>query len=458
MSNAHSSSAHPSPEDASPEDASPEDASPEGATPEAIGASPTDAPERTALSTSALSTSAPGTKARRPLLSTHHPLADVGTTIFAEMGALATAHGAINLGQGAPDADGPIEMIEAAAAALRSGPNQYAPATGIPELRQAIAHHQRHYYDLEVDPDAGVLVTVGCTEGIAASVLGICAPGDEVIVLEPSYDSYGAVAALAGARLVPVTLRPPKWRLDGDALAAAVTDRTRALLINSPHNPTGRVLDDEERDAIAKVAIDADLVVITDEVYEHLCFDGHRHVPLATMPGMFERTITLSSAGKTFALTGWKVGWASGPPELIKAVRRTQQFLTYTSPGALQRGVVAGLAMGEAPIDAVRAGLDQQRGLLLDVLAGVGFDVTPPEAGYFITADASWTGVADGRDFCLRLPEAVGVGAIPLGAFYVDPDRGGAMVRFAFCKQPDQIAEAGRRLSALTQGPLRSSS
>ncbi|MEZ5382832.1 MAG: aminotransferase class I/II-fold pyridoxal phosphate-dependent enzyme [Microthrixaceae bacterium] len=383
------------------------------------------------------------------LLAHAHPLAEVGTTIFARMSALAAAHGAINLGQGAPDEDGPREMIEAAAGALRAGPNQYAPGTGIPELRQAIADHQRRHYGLVVDADHGVLVTVGCTEGLAASLLGVCVPGDEVVVLEPSYDSYGAIASLAGAKLVPVTLRPPEWRLDPDELAAAVTDRTRALLINSPHNPTGRVLDEAERAAIAKVAIEADLLVITDEVYEHLTFDGHRHVPLATLPGMFERTITLSSAAKTFAMTGWKVGWASGPPELIQAVRRTKQFLTYTSSGALQHGVVAGLAMGDAPVGAIRADLEHQRGLLTEALAAAGFQVRPPEAGYFVTADAAWTGATDGMEFCRRLPEAVGVAAIPLSAFYVDPARGGSLVRFAFCKRPDLIAEAGRRLAGM---------
>ncbi|MEZ5372868.1 MAG: aminotransferase class I/II-fold pyridoxal phosphate-dependent enzyme [Microthrixaceae bacterium] len=390
----------------------------------------------------------------RPRLSPAHPLADVGTTIFAEMGALAAAHDAINLGQGAPDVDGPAEMIEAAAVALRKGPNQYAPGTGIPQLRQAIADHQARYYDLTVDADEGVLVTVGCTEGIAASLLGVCVPGDEVVVLEPSYDSYGAVASLAGATLVPVTLQSPEWRLDGDALAAAVTDRTRAMLINSPHNPTGRVLDADERDAVARVAIEHDLIVITDEVYEHLTFDGHRHVPLATMPGMFERTITLSSAAKTFAMTGWKVGWASGPPDLVAAAKRAKQFLTYTSSGALQHGVVAGLALGDEPIDAIRNDLDHQRQLLVEVLTEAGFSVRPPEAGYFITADAAWTGVTTGREFCELLPAAIGVAAIPLSSFYLDPQRGGTLVRFAFCKQPDLITEAGKRLSNLTPGSL----
>ena len=387
----------------------------------------------------------------RPMLPPDHPLAGVGTTIFAEMGALAAAHGAINLGQGAPDVDGPVEMIEAAANALRAGPNQYAPGDGIPELRRAIADHQARYYALSVDPDAGVLITVGCTEGIAAALLGVCVPGDEVIALEPSYDSYGAIASLAGAQLVPVTLRPPGWRLDADALSAAVTERTRAMLINSPHNPTGRVLDETERAAIAHVAIEADLVVITDEVYEHLTFDGNRHVPLATMPGMFERTITLLSAAKTFALTGWKVGWATGPAELIDAVRRTKQFLTYTSSGALQHGVAAGLALGDAPIAEIRSGLVAQRDLLIEVLTDAGFEAPVPEAGYFVVADAAWTGATNGLEFCQRLPEAVGVGAIPLSSFYLQPERAGALVRFAFCKRPDLIAEAGRRLAGLTR-------
>ena len=381
-----------------------------------------------------------------------HRLAGVGTTIFAEMGALAAAHGAVNLGQGAPDVDGPREMIEAAADALRAGPNQYAPGDGIPELRHGVADHQARYYDLNVDPDAGVLITVGCTEGIAAALLGVCVPGDEVIVLEPSYDSYGSIASLAGARLVPVTLRPPEWRLDPDALRSAVTNRTRALLINSPHNPTGRVLDEAERAAVARVAIDADLVVITDEVYEHLTFDGNRHVPLATLPGMFERTITLSSAAKTFAMTGWKVGWATGPSHWIDAVRRTKQFLTYTSSGALQQGVAAGLALGDAPIEAIRSGLSAQRDQLIDVLGKAGFEAPVPQAGYFVIADAAWTGAADGMEFCRGLPETVGVGAIPLSSFYLEPERAGALVRFAFCKRPDLIAEAGRRLASLTPG------
>ncbi|GAA2138969.1 pyridoxal phosphate-dependent aminotransferase [Nocardioides koreensis] len=376
-------------------------------------------------------------------------LQGIPPTIFSEMSALALRTGAVNLGQGFPDVDGPPSVIARAVAALEAGGNQYAPGLGVPALRQAIARHQQRHYGLELDPDSQVVVTTGCTEGIAAALLGLVDPGDEVVVLEPYYDSYVAMIQMAGGVRRPVTLRAPDFRLDPDELRAAVTPRTRLLLVNTPHNPTGTVLTPEELGAIAEVAVEHDLVVVTDEVYEHLTFTGHRHVPLATLPGMFERTLTLSSAGKSWSFTGWKVGWATGPAELVAAVLAAKQWLTFTSGSPLQPAIA--LALDEEADYPIRlAGhLEQRRDLLCAGLTEAGLDVRVPEGTYFATADVSGLGWKDGLSFCLALPERAGVVAIPSQVFYDDPDGPGAgrhLVRWAFCKEPEMIEEGLRRL------------
>jgi len=376
-------------------------------------------------------------------------LQGIPPTIFSEMSALALSTGSVNLGQGFPDVDGPPSVIARAVAALEGGENQYAPGLGVPALRQAIARHQQRHYGLELDPDSQVVVTTGCTEGIAAALLGLVDPGDEVVVLEPYYDSYVAMIQMAGGVRRPVTLRAPDYRLDPDELRAAVTPRTRLMLVNTPHNPTGTVLTPEELGAIAAVAVEHDLVVVTDEVYEHLTFTGHRHVPLATLPGMFERTLTLSSAGKSWSFTGWKVGWATGPAELVAAVLAAKQWLTFTSGAPLQPAIAH--ALDEEPDFPIRlaAQLERRRDLLCAGLSEAGLDVRVPEGTYFATADVSGLGWKDGLSFCLALPERAGVVAIPSQVFYDDPDSPGAgrhLVRWAFCKEPEMIEEGLRRL------------
>lgn len=369
-------------------------------------------------------------------------------TIFSEMSALAVRTGAINLGQGFPDADGPPSVIASAVRALEHGANQYAPGIGVPALRQAIARHQQRHYGLELDPDREVVVTTGCTEGIAAALLGLIDPGDEVVVLEPYYDSYLAMIEICGAVRRPVTLRAPEFRLDVAALRTAVGPRTRAILLNTPHNPTGTVLSRAELQAVASLAIEHDLIVITDEVYEHLVFDDHEHVPLATLPGMWERTLTLSSAGKSYSFTGWKVGWATGPADLVSAVLSAKQWLTFTSGSPLQPAVAHALDHEpDWPSDLARS-LQSRRDLLVAGLADAGLEARPPEGTYFATTDISHLGWEDGRSFCLALPERAGVVAIPNQAFYDDQDAGRHLVRWAFCKEPDVISEGVRRLAA----------
>lgn len=383
----------------------------------------------------------------RPFL--NRRLAAFGTTIFAEMSALATATGSINLGQGFPDTDGPAEIAEAAARAIRDGRgNQYPPGPGIPELRTAIAAHQQRFYGLSHDPDTEVLVTAGATEAIAASLLALLEPGDEVIALEPFYDSYAACIAMAGAVRVPLTLRAPDFRLDVDALRAAVTPRTRLLLLNTPHNPTGTVLTPAELAAVAELAVSRDLLVITDEVYEHLVFEG-AHTPLASLPGMRERTVTISSAGKSFSFTGWKVGWVTGTPELVTAVRSAKQFLTYVSSGPFQYAIAEALALPDSYYDAFRADLAAKRDLLADGLAAAGFEVFRPQGTYFITTDITPLGETDGLAFCRALPERCGVVAIPNQVFYDDKAAGATQVRWAFCKRTDVLEEAVERLRGL---------
>src|ERR671910_641052 len=385
--------------------------------------------------------------ARAPLTSR---LAGFGTTIFAEMSALASATGAINLGQGFPDTDGPSEVIEAAVAALRSGHNQYPPGPGIPALRAAIAAHQRRFHGVELEPDGEVLVTTGATEAIAAALLALCDPGDEVVTFEPYYDSYAACIAMAGATRRVVTLRPPDYALDRAALAAAFTDRTRLVLLHTPHNPTGKVFDRTELEAVAALCRERDVLAVTDEVYEHLVYDGRPHVPLCTLDGMAERTVTISSAGKTFSFTGWKVGWATGPRELVAAVQTAKQYLTFVSGAPFQPAVAVALGLPDAYFAELTAALQGKRDRLCAGLRAAGLSVFEPAGTYFVTADIRPLGFADGRDFCARLPHAAGVVAVPTVVFYDDEDAGRPLVRFAFCKRDAVIDEAAARLARLT--------
>jgi N-succinyldiaminopimelate aminotransferase len=386
----------------------------------------------------------------RPLL--NQRLAGLGTTIFAEMSARAVATGSINLGQGFPDTDGPAKVAQLAADAILAGRgNQYPPGPGIPELRQAVADHAARFYGLRYDPAEEVLVTAGATEAIAAALLALVEPGDEVIAFEPYYDSYAANIAMAGGQRVLVTLRPPGFRPDVDALARAVTERTRMILLNSPHNPTGSVFTRDELAAIARIAVERDLLVVSDEVYEHLTFDAE-HVPIASFPGMRERTVTVGSAGKTFSFTGWKIGWVTATPELVAAVRTTKQFLTYVSGGPFQYAVAEALALPEEYYAALRADLKARRDLFVPGLAALGFEVFEPQGTYFVTADIKGLDDRDGVEFCRTLPERAGVVAIPSGVFYDDKPAGATLVRFAFCKRPEVLTEALDRLSRLRPG------
>lgn len=391
------------------------------------------------------------TSSERPLL--NRRLLEFGTTIFAEMSALALSTGSINLGQGFPDTDGPEEVREAAVRALREGRgNQYPPGPGVPELRTAIAAHQERWYGLSYDPDAEVLVTAGATEAIAAALLALVEPGDEVVALEPYYDSYAACIAMAGGTRVPVTLRPDgaTFRLDLDELRAAVTPRTRLLLINTPHNPTGTVLTPAELTAIAELAVERDLLVVTDEVYEHLVFDEAGHLPLATFPGMRERTVTIGSAGKTFSFTGWKVGWVTSTPELVTAVRSAKQFLTYVSAGPFQYAVAEALALPDAYFESFREDMRTKRDILAAGLTEAGFKVYDTAGTYFITTDIRPLGETDGFAFCRSLPERAGVVAIPNAVFYDHREAGAPFVRFAFCKRTEVLADATERLRKLS--------
>jgi len=381
----------------------------------------------------------------RPLL--NRRMAGMGTTIFAEMSALAVATGSVNLGQGFPDTDGPADIRQAAADAVMGGRgNQYPPGPGIPELRQAITAHQRRFYGLDVDPDSEVLVTAGATEAVAAALLALVEPGDEVIAFEPYYDSYAACIALAGGVRVPVTLRAPAFRPDLDALRAAVTPRTRLILLNSPHNPTGSVFTRAELTAVAELACERDLLVISDEVYEHMVYSGE-HVPVGSLPGMAGRTVSVSSAGKTFSLTGWKVGWVTATPDLVAAVRAVKQFLTFVSSGPFQYAIAGGLARPDAYFAGISEDLRVKRDLLCNGLAAAGFLVYPPDGTYFVTTDISRLGGgADGVEFCRDLPRQAGVVAIPNAVFYDDPEAGRFQVRFAFCKKPEVLQDALARI------------
>jgi N-succinyldiaminopimelate aminotransferase len=378
-----------------------------------------------------------------PLVARMRPF---GTTIFAEMSALAVRTGSINLGQGFPDTDGPPEMLDAAAAALRSGRNQYPPGPGVPELRAAISAHQKAYWGLDYDPDSQIVVTAGATEAIAAAILGLCDAGDEVVCFEPYYDSYAASIALAGAVRRPVTLIPTAdgYVFDEAQLRAAFGPRTRVVLLNSPHNPTGKVFTRAELGLIAELCQEFGAVAVTDEVYEHLVFDGLAHIPIATLPGMRERTIQISSAGKTFSCTGWKVGWACGPASLVSAVLRIKQFLTFVNAGPLQPAVAVALGLGSAYVDGVRAALKTKRDRLCAGLSSAGFTVLRPGGTYFVTVDLG-PGV-DGMAYCRSLPERCGVVAVPTEVFYDTVEQGRHLIRFAFCKRDDVLDEAVRRL------------
>lgn len=407
-----------------------------------------------------------------------------GTTIFTEMSALAQRTGAIDLGQGFPDADGPAEIRDVAARALLDGPNQYAPARGIPELRRAVAAHQRRFYGIELDPETQVQAVVGATEGIAAALLGLADPGDVVVVFEPYYDCYAAAPAMAGATRRTVSLRPPDFGLDVEALrAAAGGDAVRVggssvqrgnaaardgdhaasrrpgddgrparfLILNSPHNPTGKLFTRDELEQVAAVCREFDLIALCDEVYEHLAFDG-AHVPLCTLDGMAERTLTVSSAGKTFALTGWKVGWVTGPAPLVAAVAAAKQFLTFSGHGPLQQGVAHALAMPDDYFAGARDALRAKRDRLCAGLEAAGLEVLRPQGGYFAVVDIRSIGEHDGRAFCRDLPARAGVVAVPVVAFYDDEAVGLPLVRFAYCKQDAVIDEAARRLAGLRGG------
>lgn len=383
---------------------------------------------------------------RQPYLAAR--LQGLGTTVFAEMSALAEATGSINLGQGFPDTDGPAEVAEAAIEAIRRGVNQYPPGPGAPDLRLAISEHQKRFYAMDLHPDTEVLVTAGATEAITATVLALCETGDEVLTFEPFYDSYTAAIALAGAQRRAVALQPPDWSFDPAQLAAAVTPRTRLLLLNTPHNPTGKVFSLEELDAIAHVCVERDLIAVTDEVYEHLVFDG-RHVPLASRPGMAERTLTVSSAGKTFSFTGWKIGWVTGPAALVAAVRTVKQFLTYVNGAPFQPAVAVGLRLPDEFFASAAWSLRERRDRLCAALFAAGFAVHVPAATYFVVVDTGPLGYLDGAELCRAMPSRCGVVAVPAAAFYSDPLAPTPLVRFAFCKRPDVLDEAARRLTAL---------
>jgi N-succinyldiaminopimelate aminotransferase len=390
----------------------------------------------------------PPSQSHRPLLNRRR--AGLGTTIFAEMSARAVATGSINLGQGFPDTDGPVKIAQLAADAILAGRgNQYPPGPGIPELRQAIADHAARFYGLRYDPANEVLVTAGATEAVAAALLALVEPGDEVIAFEPYYDSYAANIAMAGGVRVPVTLRPPGFRPDPDELARAITERTRLILLNTPHNPTGSVFSRDELAAIARLAVDHDLLVVADEVYEHLVFDGE-HVPIASFPGMRERTVTIGSAGKTFSFTGWKIGWVTATPELVTAVKTTKQFMTYVSGGPFQYAVAEALALPDEYYTALRDDLKAKRDLFVPGLAALGFEVYQPQGTYFVTADIKSLGGQDGVEFCRTLPERAGVVAIPSAVFYDDKAAARTLVRFAFCKRPEVLTQALARLARLS--------
>ena len=385
---------------------------------------------------------------RQPFLNAR--LQGFGATIFAEMSALAVKTDSVNLGQGFPDKDGPSEVIEAATSAIQHGLRSHCPpGSGVPELRQAISDHQQRFYGLSYDPDSEILVTAGASEALAAAVLALCETGDEVVTFEPWYDIYGANIAMAGATKKVVTLRPPHYAFEESEFLAALSPKTRLILLNSPHNPTGKVFSREELEFIAKVAVERDLLVVTDEVYEHLVFEGE-HIPIASFPGMRERTIAISSGGKTFAFTGWKVGWVCSSPELTSAVRIAKQFLTYVSGGPFQYAIAVGLALGDDYYKNLLSDMKEKRDFLSAGLRSAGFEIFESQGTYFVTADARSVGYSDGLELCWQLPEKVGVVAVPNVVFYDNQEEGQHLIRFTFCKSLDVLGEAVHRLQSLT--------
>ncbi len=369
-------------------------------------------------------------------------------SIFPTMSRLAREHGAINLGQGFPDEDGPVEIRRLAAQHIADGPNQYAPVEGVPALRRAVAADNKRFYGLDIDPETETLVTSGATEALAAAFLGFLSPGDEAIVLAPFYECYAPQIEAAGARVVPVNLAPPRWRLSADALAAAVTPATKLIVINTPHNPLGKVMGADELEIVAAAARKHDLIVVCDEVYEHLIFDGRDHATLLSLPDMFGRSVRIGSAGKTFSLTGFRIGYAAGPAPLITGIMKAHQHLAYTSPAPLQEAVARGLAFGDDYYAAFRADMQAKRDRLSEGLAAAGFDVLPCEGTYFVTVDIRSVGRDDDVAFCREITEKAKVCAVPISAFYhpsqADPPR--HFARFCFCKKPDVLDEASRRL------------
>ncbi|MBH0010010.1 aminotransferase class I/II-fold pyridoxal phosphate-dependent enzyme [Salinibacterium sp. SWN1162] len=371
-------------------------------------------------------------------------------TIFAEMSALAVSSGAINLGQGFPDEDGPIEVLDAARKAISDGTNQYPPGNGLPVLRNAIAEHQQRFYGIDVDPDTEVLATAGATEALAATILALTSEGDEVITLEPFYDAYGAMINYARATHVTVPLRSPDFQPNHDDIRAAFSGRTRLIILNSPHNPTGAVLDRETLELIVELAHKYDALIVTDEVYEHITF-GHEHIPVASLPGAFDRTISISSGGKTFNTTGWKIGWITAPQPLLQAIMAVKQYLTYVNGAPLQVGIATGLGLPDSYFTDLAGGLARKRDTLGAGLRNAGFDVSTPQAGYFIVADAAPLGVTDAADFCRILPEISGVVGIPVTAF-VHPENHAdynTLIRFAYCKKTDVLERAAAQLSGM---------
>jgi len=373
-------------------------------------------------------------------------------TIFAEMSALATATGALNLGQGFPDEDGPEAVLDAARAAISSGVNQYAPGRGFPDLLAAVAEHQQRFYGIKLDPQREVLITVGATEALAATLLALVdSPDEEVVVFEPYYDSYAACVALSGAKLVPVPLRWPDFQPDLERLASAVTDRTRVILVNDPHNPTGTVFSREVLDEVVRLAHRHDAIIVTDEVYEHLVFDGP-HVPIATLPGAAERTLSISSGGKTFSLTGWKTGWVTGPADLVSAVLAVKQYLTYVGGSPFQPAIAVGLRLPDAFFTSVASEMAAKAALLGTGLRAAGFDVSSPAGSYFTVVDAAPLGATDADAFCRELPARAGVVGIPLTAFVAPEHRNdyATLVRFAACKRVEVLEDAAGRLAGMT--------
>ncbi|MEV0250405.1 pyridoxal phosphate-dependent aminotransferase [Nocardia sp. NPDC050712] len=372
------------------------------------------------------------------------------STIFAEMTELAVRHDAVNLGQGFPDTDGPAAMLEVARQAIADGLNQYPPGRGMPVLRQAIAADRARRYDLRYDPDTEVLVTVGATEAIGAALLGLVEPGQEVVLIEPYYDSYAAAVALAGAtrRTARLVADGDRFVLDLDSLRAAITPATRMIVVNSPHNPTGTILERADLTAIAELACEHDLLVLTDEVYEHLVFDGREHISIATLPGMAERTVVVSSAAKTFSVTGWKTGWACGPARLIDGVLAAKQFMSFVAGGPFQPAVAYALEHELDWVGTLRDTLSDRRIRLAAALADTGFDVKSSAGGYFVCADITPMGRTDGLQFCRELPERLGVAAVPVSVFADDKKSWDALVRFTFCKRDETIDEGVRRLRA----------